>query len=69
MIALPPTICYTFCMTKLLEQAIQRLRQLPADRAGQRGARSYFAAGEEPEPGDCEAIEEGRKEFRHGAIS
>jgi hypothetical protein len=53
-------------MTKLLEQAIQRLRQLP-DNVQDSAARVLISQlGEEPEPGDLEAIKEGREDFARG---
>jgi len=53
-------------MTKLLEQAIQHLRQLPDDMqdSAARALMSQFE--EEPEPGDLEAIKQGREEFARG---
>jgi hypothetical protein len=53
-------------MTKLLEQAIQRLRQLP-DNVQDSAARVLISQlDEEPEPGDLEEIKEGRAEFARG---
>lgn len=53
-------------MTKLLEQAIQRLRQLPDD-VQDTAARALIAQlEEEPEPGDLEAIKAGREDFARG---
>jgi hypothetical protein len=53
-------------MTKLLEQAIQRLRQLP-DNVQDSAARVLISQlEEEPEPGDLEAIKAGREDFRRG---
>jgi hypothetical protein len=53
-------------MTKLLEQAIQCLRQLPED-VQDSAARTLMAQLEEdPEPGDLEAIKQGREEFARG---
>jgi predicted transcriptional regulator len=53
-------------MTKLLEEAIDRLRQLPEamqDSAARAVIRQFE---EEPEPGDAEAIAEGRRDFERG---
>jgi hypothetical protein len=53
-------------MTKLLEEAIDRLRRLPAamqDTAARAVIRQFE---EEPEAGDREAIAQGRAEFRRG---
>jgi hypothetical protein len=53
-------------MTKLLEEAFQRLRQLP-DGMQDNAARSLIRLlEEEPEAGDREAIAEGRREFERG---
>jgi hypothetical protein len=53
-------------MSKLLEQAIERLRELPEDMQD-RAARALIRQLEEdPEPGDREAIDEGRREFGAG---
>lgn len=53
-------------MTKLLEQAIQRLRDLP-ESMQDTAARALLAQlEEEPEPGDLEAIKIGREEFARG---
>jgi hypothetical protein len=49
---------------QILEQAIGRLRQLPPD-AQDSAARALISQLEEdPEPGDLEAIKEGRKALR-----
>jgi hypothetical protein len=53
-------------MTKLLEQAIRHLRQLPDDNQDT-AARALIAQLEEdPEPGDLEVIKQGREEFARG---
>jgi predicted transcriptional regulator len=53
-------------MTKLLEQAIQRLRQLP-DNVQDSAARVLIAQLEEdPEPRELEAIKAGREDFVNG---
>jgi len=53
-------------MTKLLQQAIEHLRQLPADMQD-RAARVLIAQlEEEPEPGNLEAIKQGREDFARG---
>ena len=56
-------------MTKLLELAIERLRHLP-DEMQNTAARTLITQiaeiEEEPEPGDLEAIAEGRKDFARG---
>ena len=53
-------------MTKLLEQAIQRLRQLPDDMQDSAARILMSQLEEEPEPGDLEAIKRGREEFARG---
>ena len=53
-------------MTKLLEEAIDRLRDLPA-RMQDSAARAVISQlEEEPEPGDFEAIEGGQRQFANG---
>jgi predicted transcriptional regulator len=53
-------------VTKLLEQAIQRIRQLP-DNVQDSAARVLIAQlEEEPEPGELEAIKAGRDDFARG---
>jgi hypothetical protein len=53
-------------MTKLLKLAIERLSQLPP-AAQDTAARALMQQlEEEPEPGDLEAIEEGRAAFNRG---
>jgi hypothetical protein len=53
-------------MTKLLEQAIGRLRQSPADAQDSAARVIISQFEEEPEPGDREAVDEGRQEFARG---
>lgn len=53
-------------MTKLLEQAIGRLRQLPADAQNSLARVLISQLEEEPEPGDLEAIKLGREDFARG---
>lgn len=53
-------------MTKLLEQAIRHLRQLPADMQDTAARALMAQLEEEPEPGDLEAIKRGRQEFARG---
>jgi hypothetical protein len=53
-------------MIKLLEEAIDRLRQLP-DEMQESAARSIIRTLEEdPEPADYEAIAEARRDFANG---
>lgn len=53
-------------MTKLLEEAIQRLRKLPAAMQDNAARAVIFQLEEEPEPGDREAIAAGRHDFENG---
>lgn len=53
-------------MTKLLKQAMERLSQL-SPAAQDTAARALMQQlEEEPEPGDREAMEDGRREFAGG---
>jgi hypothetical protein len=56
-------------MTKLLQQAIERLRQLPQAAQDSAAHALIHRLEEEPEPSDRQAIEEGRKVFRRGDFS
>lgn len=53
-------------MTKLLEEAIHRLRQLPAAMQDSAARAVILQLEEEPEPGDREAIAAGRNDFKNG---
>jgi hypothetical protein len=53
-------------MTKLLEQAINRLRQLPEPMQDSAARALITQLEEEPEPGDRDAIAEGRRDFERG---
>jgi len=53
-------------MTKLLEEAIAHLRQLPADMQDNAARALISQFEEEPEPGDLDAIAEGRAAFDRG---
>lgn len=53
-------------MTKLLEQAIAHLRQLPEEMQDSAARAVMLQLEEEPEPGDLEAIAEGRAEVERG---
>jgi hypothetical protein len=53
-------------MTKLLEQAIERLRQLPDDMQNTAARALIMQFEENPEPGDRHAIENSRIEFEDG---
>jgi hypothetical protein len=53
-------------MTKLLEQAIDRLRQLPEPMQDSAARALITQLEEEPEPGDRDAIAEGRRDFERG---
>jgi len=56
-------------MTKLLELAIQRLRQLPEDIQDSAARVLISQLDEEPEVGDHEAIESGRRDFQAGRFT
>jgi hypothetical protein len=53
-------------MTELLEEAIDLLRRLPAPMQDSAARAVILQLAEEPEPGDLEAIEQGRREFARG---
>jgi hypothetical protein len=53
-------------MTKLLEEAFQRLRQLPAAMQDSAARAVINQLEEEPEPGDQAAIAEGRLAYERG---
>lgn len=56
-------------MTKLLEEAIHRLRQLPAAMQDSAARAVILQLEEEPEAGDREAIAAGRSEFERGEFT
>jgi hypothetical protein len=56
-------------VTKLLEDAIERLRQLPADMQDTAARALISQLEEEPEPGDLKAIAEGRAAFHRGEFT
>jgi hypothetical protein len=58
--------CYALCMTKLLDEAIHRLRQLPEPMQDTAARAVIRQLEEEPEHGDPEAIAAGRIDFEHG---
>jgi hypothetical protein len=53
-------------MTKLLEQAIEALRQLPEQMQDSAARAVMSRLEEEPEPGDLEAIADGRAQIKRG---
>ena len=53
-------------MTKLLEEAFDRLRQLPASMQDSAARAVILQLEEEPEPDDLEAIEDGQRQFANG---
>jgi hypothetical protein len=53
-------------VTKLLEEAIDRLRQLPAPLQNSAARALILQLEEEPEAGDREAVAEGRRDFQRG---
>ena len=56
-------------MTKLLEQAIAQLRQLPEDMQDTAARALIAQMEEEPEPGELAAIAEGRAAFARGEFT
>jgi hypothetical protein len=58
-------MCYNLSMTKLLEEAIHRLRQLPAPMQDSAAQAVMLQLEEEPEPGDHQAIARGRSDFEN----
>jgi len=53
-------------MTKLLDEAVERLRQLPATVQDSAARALIRQLEEEPEAGDPEAVAEGRRQFQNG---
>ena len=53
-------------MTKLLEQAIEQLRQLPEEMQDTAARALMMQLQEDPEPSDLEAIAEGRAQIERG---
>jgi hypothetical protein len=53
-------------VSKLLEQAIKQLRQLPEEMQDSAARAVMLQLEEEPEPGDLEAIAEGRAQIERG---
>jgi hypothetical protein len=60
------TLIYLLDMTKLLEEAVSRLRQLPAPMQDSAARVMLMQLEEEPEPGDLAAITEGRRAYERG---
>ncbi len=59
-------ICYTVVMTKLLDEAVDRLRQLPESVQDVAARALMRQLEEQPEPGDLEAIKAGWDEYQRG---
>ena len=53
-------------MTKLLEEAINRLKELPESLQDSAARALIMQLEEEPEPGDLAAISKARSEIQHG---
>jgi hypothetical protein len=53
-------------MSKLLDEAIRRLRELPGPMQDNAARAVISQLEEDPEPGDRQAIEEGRRDFERG---
>lgn len=62
-------ICYTLHMTKLLDEAFDRLRELPEEMQEAVARSIIHTLEEEPEAGDKQAIEEARRQFAGGQFS
>jgi hypothetical protein len=62
-------MCCAVYVTKLLEEAIDRLRQLPAAMQDSVARALILQLEEEPERGDREAIETGRNDFRRSEFA
>jgi|SRR5579863_6291312 len=60
------SVCYTQHMSKLLDEAINRLRQLPEGMQEAAARALIMQLEEEPEPGDLEEVAEGWKEYWRG---
>jgi hypothetical protein len=60
------TACYTIRMTKLLDEAIERLRRLPAPLQDSAARTLIHQLEEEPDAGDRQAVAEGRRDFQRG---
>jgi len=58
--------CYTVIMTKLLDEAIDRLRQLPETMQDSAARALILQLEEEPEAGDRDAVAAGRGDFQRG---
>ena len=56
------------CVTKLLEDAFDQLRQLPESVQDGVARAVIFQLEEQPEPGDLEAIEAGWHEYQRGDL-
>lgn len=59
-------IWYDDGMTKLLEEAIEKLRHLPPSMQDSAARALIMQLEEEPEPGDREAVARGRRDFEGG---
>jgi hypothetical protein len=59
-------LIYSFGMTKLLEEAVDRLRQLPAPIQDSAARILIMQLEEEPEPGELAAMAEGRLAYERG---
>jgi hypothetical protein len=64
-----PFLIYSIDMTKLLEDAIDRLRQLPTSMQDSAARVLIMQLEEEPEPGDLAAIAEGRLGYERGEFA
>ena len=59
-------MCYTVRMSKLLDDAIDWLRQLPESMQDAAARAMMLQLEEELEPGDADAIAQGQRDFERG---
>jgi hypothetical protein len=62
-------MCYNCPMTKLLDEAFDRLRELPEEMQEAAARTIIHTLAEEPERGDLTMIEEARRELATGEFS
>jgi hypothetical protein len=62
-------LIYFFDMTKLLDEAVDRLRKLPAPMQDSAARVLIMQLEEEPEPSDLAAIAEGRLAYERGEFA
>jgi hypothetical protein len=62
-------MCYTVSMTKLLERAIEKVRELPEDEQDMAAAELIGYLAEFPTPEERTAIDEGRRAYARRDVS